>query len=960
MIRNSLISILILITLTVLIYIKYHPPQTCRSKTPIHIAMVGPMSGQGDMIGHSLRHGANLYVDQINRSGGINGKCVQLDIYDDQNTRTLALKKASEIISDNNAIAVIGHWFSTCSFAAGMLYKKHEIPIITPGSTNVKVTRFNPWFYRLVFNDHLQGRFLANYAVHILNKSHILIVNEDNDYGNYLATVFEATGRKYNAEIALVKGIDPDTDLRSEFSSVITSIKQQVKSNKQDVVLFIAAHAGFANQLIYRIRNVGLCLPIIVPDSCASDAFWKGFQIYPKERQFPGYYSNGIYVTTHLLFDISNVSSLAFYDAFHERYGEAPDWIAAHAYDAIMMIANTAQKQHISGIDIESDRKKIQAGLAEINHIDNAIEGVTGLNCFDRNGDSLKPVVVGYYRNQKIIPAHVQFQAVPSLLSESESENNRKSLIKIDGQNYYKTCVVYTGIHINEIRNLSSIQGTCEISFDVWFRYHGNIDTSQMIFLNAAEPIELGNPVETETNGHLEYRRYQVQGLFKTNFLSGHTVHRCQVVGFQFHHPTMKRNQLIFVPDRVGMDLKARDSFIHNLREHKVISSLHEWSLDKSWLFQSILKKESLGKLEYLNSTDHSAAYSMFNAGIRIQKSSMSIRGLITENNAEQWMIICAVMILVSLVFKNQFTQKSTVFQFFPIIYLSASLCISILFLLSAESFLMNHFIESINAYYLESMSKIFDSLWWIVPAFYLNSFIKFLIWQPIEHTTRQKIPNIIRRFASFMILTLTVLGILAFVFDQKITSLLATSGVIAMIIGLAIQINISNIFSGIAINLERPFTIGDWVKVGDYNEGKILDITWRTTRLMTRDDCILSIPNSIASESVIHNYHYPDDLVRLWFDVYVDSKYDAEKIKNILFSAVSSSQIVEKVPEPLTRFMGLTDWAAKYLVSFTVKNYGNKVIALERVWTHVLSHLHQAGILPAVRQWNIVTDDRQ
>jgi len=147
------------------------------------------------------------------------------------------------------------------------------------------------------------------------------------------------------------------------------------------MVLFIAAHAGFASRLIYRIRNVGLTTPIIVPDSCASDAFWKGFQIYSKERQFPGYYSNGIYVTTHLLFDISNESSLAFYDTFHERYGEAPDWIAAHAYDATMMIVETAKRQHISGFNIPSDRQKIQKGLAEINHIDNAIEGVTGLNC---------------------------------------------------------------------------------------------------------------------------------------------------------------------------------------------------------------------------------------------------------------------------------------------------------------------------------------------------------------------------------------------------------------------------------------------------------------------------------------------------------------------------------------------------------------------------------------------------
>ncbi|ETR73448.1 MAG: hypothetical protein OMM_00950 [Candidatus Magnetoglobus multicellularis str. Araruama] len=954
MIKNSLISILILITLSVLIYIKYHPPKTCQSKNAIHIALVGAMSGKGEIIGKSLRRGANLYVDQINRSGGINGNCIQLDIFDDQNNRNMSLKTAAEIIRGNQAIAVVGHWFSSCSFAAGMLYKKHQIPVITPGSTNVKVTRFNPWYFRLVFNDHLQGRFLANYAVHILNKSQIMIVNENNDYGNYLATVFEATGRKYNADIVFSTSVDSDDDLRNSFSNIIETIK----GHKQEAVLFIAAHAAFASQLIYRIRTAGLTIPIIVPDSCASDAFWKGFQVYPKERQFPGYYSNGIYVTTHLLFDIASESSLTFYDAYHEQYGVAPDWIAAHAYDAVMMIASVAKIQHVSGADIQEDREKVREGLASVDHIDKSIEGVTGLNCFDRNGDSIKPVSVGYYRNQKIIPAHVQFQAVPSLLSESESESNRQSLIKIDGQNYYKTCVVYTGVRIQDISDLSPGDATCRITFDVWFRYHGNIETSHMTFINAVEPIDLGEPVESENNGHLEYRRYHVQGRFRTNFLSGHTVHRCQVVGFQFHHPNLKRNQLIFVPDSVGMGLKTRNTYINQLKEQKVIASLHEWTLDKSWLFQSILKKASLGELEYLNSTGHTAEFSMFNAAIRIQQSAMSIRGLITQDNAEQWMIICAVLILISLIFKNQFTEQSSVFQFFPVLYLSTSLCISILFLLSAESFIMNRLIESINTFYLESLNKIFDALWWVVPAFYLNSFIKLLIWKPIEYTTGQKIPNIIRRFASFLILTLTILGILAFVFDQKITSLLATSGVIAMIIGLAIQINISNIFSGIAINLERPFAIGDWVQVGDYNEGKVLDITWRTTRLITRDDCILSIPNSIASESVIHNYHFPDDYFRLWFDVYIDARYEPDRIKNILFAAVSTSSAVEKEPEPLARFMGMTDWAAQYLVSFTVKNYGNKVIAWERVWVRVLSHLHQAGINPAIRQWRISNDE--
>lgn len=936
-----------------LIYIKYNPPKTCNTQESIHLALVGPMSGKGHIIGQSLLKGANMYVNQINASGGINGKCVQLDIYDDQNDRNLAIQKASEIVSLNRAIGVIGHWYSSCSFAGGMIYKKNFMPAITPGSTNVKVTRFNPWYFRLVFNDHLQGRFLANYAVQILAKKNFMIVHEDSDYGNYLATVFEATGQKYGTNILFSKSVAKDQNLRESCTQIIDSIKNYSKKGEKDSVLFIAGHATFSTKLIYKIRNAGLAVPIIVPDSCASDAFWKGFQTYPKERRFPGYYSNGIYVTTHMLFDIANAKSIKFYDAYHEQYKEPPDWIAAHAYDAAMLFITTADKQNISGSDIKADRKKIQTALSQIDRIDTAIEGVTGLNCFDRNGDSLKPVAVGYYHNQKIIPAHVQFQASPSFSSGKDNEKKQDSMISIDGQKFYKTCVVYTGINIKEISDLRPREGTCFISFDIWFRYHGNIQISDLTFINAVDPIALGKPLEIDSDGHLQYKRFRVQGLFKTNFLSGHTVHRCQLVGFQFHHPTLKRNQLIFVPDQIGMGLTKRSSFMEHLNDKKVIENLHEWTLNKSWLFQSILKKESLGKLEYLNQTGHMADYSLFNMGIRIQKSEMSFRGMVTEKNAKRWIFVCGILVLLSMILRNQFKESLTAHPLIPAVYLLVSLFISIIFLLSIESFLMNRFIESINSFYLHSLSKIFDVLWWIIPAFFIHSFISLLVWQPIEYSTGQKIPNIVRRFVSFLIYTLTFLGILAFVFDQRITSLLATSGVIAMIIGLAIQINISNIFSGIAINLERPFGIGDWVKVGNYKEGQILDITWRTTRLKTRDDSILSIPNSVASESVIHNFHFPNDHYRLWFNVYVDSSHAPEKIKNILFAAVSSSSIVEKKPEPLTRFMGLTDWAAQYMISFTVRDYDKKGACLERVWIRVLSHLHQAGIQPATRKFS-------
>ncbi len=73
-------------------------------------------------------------------------------------------------------------------------------------------------------------------------------------------------------------------------------------------------------------------------------------------------------------------------------------------------------------------------------------------------------------------------------------------------------------------------------------------------------------------------------------------------------------------------------------------------------------------------------------------------------------------------------------------------------------------------------------------------------------------------------------------------------------------KLNISNIFAGLALNIERPFRIGDKVKIGDLNEGEVLDITWRTIKIRTRDNVLVSIPNSAAAENPIHNLSYPTE----------------------------------------------------------------------------------------------------
>ncbi|MDM8565291.1 mechanosensitive ion channel [Candidatus Halobeggiatoa sp. HSG11] len=200
----------------------------------------------------------------------------------------------------------------------------------------------------------------------------------------------------------------------------------------------------------------------------------------------------------------------------------------------------------------------------------------------------------------------------------------------------------------------------------------------------------------------------------------------------------------------------------------------------------------------------------------------------------------------------------------------------------------------------------------------------------------------------------MAVTCIVVFVYEQEFTSLLAASGMLAMIIGLAIQVNISNVFSGIVINMERPFRLSDWVQISGLEEGEVVDINWRATRIRTRAGCTLSIPNSIASESVILNFHYPDELYWLWPTVYIHPRHHPEKVKKILLDALLNSERILQKPEPVVMFVGINEWAAMYWIAFCADGYADKHFILEDVWSKVWNHLDDANIEPGVMRQEV------
>lgn len=143
----------------------------------IHPAMAGPVTGPSATIGRSYIQAIRLAFDEVNAVGGIDGHRVTLDIFDDQNRPDLAAEMARKIADDSRILGLIGRQFSQCSLAAGEICRERGVPAIPPGSTNVRPTRDNEWYFRTVFNDQLQGHFVANYARKIFAERRLSVIS---------------------------------------------------------------------------------------------------------------------------------------------------------------------------------------------------------------------------------------------------------------------------------------------------------------------------------------------------------------------------------------------------------------------------------------------------------------------------------------------------------------------------------------------------------------------------------------------------------------------------------------------------------------------------------------------------------------------------------------------------------------------------------------------------------------
>ncbi len=289
----------------------------------IKIGVAGAHSGDLASYGLPTVKAVELVVNELNASGGINGKKIELLVEDDVCKPEVATNTATKLVSQGVDI-VIGHICSGATKAALPIYRDSNIIVMSPSATNPALTQSGeyPNFYRTIAADDAQARTEVDFALNVIGAKKIAVIHDKGDYGKGLAefakTFIEHSGK---AEVALYEGVTPGA---VDYSAVV----QKIKRSGADAVIFGGYHPE-ASKIVTQMRKKRMKTVFISDDGVKDDTFIK----------VAGKYAEGVYATGPA--DVtSNPITSAAREAHKKTYGSDPGAFFDNAYTAALAVTN--------------------------------------------------------------------------------------------------------------------------------------------------------------------------------------------------------------------------------------------------------------------------------------------------------------------------------------------------------------------------------------------------------------------------------------------------------------------------------------------------------------------------------------------------------------------------------------------------------------------------------------------
>ena len=244
-----------------------------------------------------------------------------------------------------------------------------------------------------------------------------------------------------------------------------------------------------------------------------------------------------------------------------------------------------------------------------------------------------------------------------------------------------------------------------------------------------------------------------------------------------------------------------------------------------------------------------------------------------------------------------------------------------------------------------DEVVKAVQTLFWICVLHASLSLLNAIIFEQAKADTwRARVPKLlIDLFRLFLVLLGTAI-VLATVWNADLAGLVTALGVSSIVIGLALQDTLGSVMSGIALLFERPFSVGDWLKVGDI-QGQVIDINWRAVRLITFEREMVIIPHKLIGNEIIRNFSQPQAIHAERIRVGFSYKSPPNLVKHVMHSTALETQGILKHPDPQVFTISYDDSAITYEVKFFIDDYSELEEIRDRFMSRVWYAAQRSGL---------------
>ncbi|NJK40254.1 MAG: mechanosensitive ion channel, partial [Acaryochloridaceae cyanobacterium SU_2_1] len=217
---------------------------------------------------------------------------------------------------------------------------------------------------------------------------------------------------------------------------------------------------------------------------------------------------------------------------------------------------------------------------------------------------------------------------------------------------------------------------------------------------------------------------------------------------------------------------------------------------------------------------------------------------------------------------------------------------------------------------------RLIQTLLWVSLIHTALSLVNVLLFVEAERQTWQaQVPKLLRDLTRFFLILIGTAFVLSLVWKTNLGGLLTALGVSSIVLGLALQDTLGNLFSGIALLFGRPFVIGDWLKFGD-QVGKVIEINWRAVHLITRNHEMLIVPNSVLAKEVFYNYRRPQPIHVEPVEVGFSYNNPPNQVKQVLKAVALNTPGVLSKPEPVIQTLNYADSTIHYRIRLFIRDY--------------------------------------